>query len=74
MNACFSVKFSKTLVDLICGVSFAFSCISVPFRASELLVCDHYIGISLYRGSLNCSIHLTVTLAKLKNVNRHMGH
>ena len=38
MNACFSVKFSKTLVDLICGASFAFSCISVPFRASELLV------------------------------------
>ena len=68
------VQPEKTLVDLICGVSFAFSCISVPFRASELLVCDRYIGISLYRGSLNCFIHLTVTLAKLKNVNRHMGH
>ena len=30
-------------------------------------------GYRYDRGSLNCSVHFTVTLAMLKNVNRHMG-
>ena len=31
-------------------------------------------GISLYRASGFCSIHFTVTLAGLKNVNRYIGN